>query len=78
MREELSRCKLELMQTQGIKAGLQQRIVDQDTTISQLKAEVLRKDLQRQNFDSEQVSVSCHDKCKRKQRLFRLYLFFSI
>ena len=75
MREELSRCKLELMQTQGVKAGLQQRIVDQDTAISQLKAEVLRKDLQRQNFDSEQVSVSCREKFKRKQRLFCLYRF---
>ncbi|XP_060557619.1 dixin-like [Ruditapes philippinarum] len=58
LREELSKNKLDLMQIQGVKAGLQQRITDQETTISQLKAELLRRDFQKQNFDSEQTNVS--------------------
>lgn len=66
LREELSKHKLDLMQIQGVKAGLQQRITDQESTISQLKSELLRRDFQKQNFDSEQANVSrqLHDKDK--------------
>ncbi|WAR04659.1 DIX1A-like protein, partial [Mya arenaria] len=53
LREDLSKNKLELM-----KSGLQQRITDQETTISQLKSELLRRDFQKQNFDSEQINIS--------------------
>ncbi|XP_045209608.2 dixin-like isoform X2 [Mercenaria mercenaria] len=58
LREELSKNKLELMQIQGVKAGLQQRITEQESTTSQLKAELLQRDFQKQNFDSEQTNVS--------------------
>ncbi|XP_052285903.1 dixin-like isoform X2 [Dreissena polymorpha] len=56
LREELSRNKLEMMQIQGIKAGLQQRISDQENNIATLKSELLRRDFQKQNFDSEQAN----------------------
>ncbi|KAL4228612.1 Dixin [Mactra antiquata] len=58
LREELSKNKIDLMQIQGVKAGLQQRINDQETTISQLKNELLQRDFQKQKNDSEQVNVS--------------------
>ncbi|KAH3825869.1 hypothetical protein DPMN_127752 [Dreissena polymorpha] len=40
----------------GIQAGLQQRISDQENNIATLKSELLRRDFQKQNFDSEQAN----------------------
>ena len=37
-------------------AGLQQRLNEQETLVSELKSNLLRKDFQQQNFDSEKVS----------------------
>lgn len=53
LREELSATKDECMQLQGTKAGLNQRLLEQEERISQLNSEVLRADFEYQRFESE-------------------------
>lgn len=53
LREELSVTKDECMQLQGTKAGLNQRLLEQEERISQLNSEVLRADFEYQRFESE-------------------------
>ncbi|XP_033758461.1 dixin-like isoform X3 [Pecten maximus] len=53
LREELSVTKDECMQLQGTKAGLNQRLIEQEERISQLNSEVLRADFEYQRFESE-------------------------
>ncbi|KAL3885751.1 hypothetical protein ACJMK2_025793 [Sinanodonta woodiana] len=56
LKEELSRSKLENIQSSGIKNGLQQRLSEQDGTISELKAKLLRRDFDVQTLDSERAN----------------------
>lgn len=53
LREELSATKDECMQLQGTKAGLNQRLLEQEERITQLNSEVLRADFEYQRFESE-------------------------
>ena len=55
LREDLSRTKNDCMQLQGTKSGLQQRMADQEEKLSQLKAEFLRSDFEKQSLESEKV-----------------------
>ena len=38
-----------------LQAGLQQRLSEQETLVSELKSNLLHKDFQQQKFDSEKV-----------------------
>lgn len=66
LREDLSKTKNECMQLQGTKAGLIQRLSEQDELIAQLKAEILRRDFERQSSESEMVEV--HKKFQEKEK----------
>ncbi|XP_056010341.1 dixin-like isoform X6 [Ostrea edulis] len=57
LREDLSRTKNECMLLQGNKGGLQQRLTEQDETISQLKQEILRRDFDKQNSELEKIEL---------------------
>ncbi|XP_061183950.1 dixin-like isoform X2 [Saccostrea echinata] len=57
LREDLSRTKNECMLLQGNKGGLQQRLSEQDETISQLKQEILRRDFDKQNSELEKIEL---------------------
>lgn len=53
LREELSKAKNECMQLQGTKAGLQQRLTEQENALLQMKAEMLRIGFTQQNLETE-------------------------
>ncbi|XP_076438575.1 dixin-like [Babylonia areolata] len=56
-REELSRLRNECLQLQGTKAGLQQRLSEQDDMLSQLKSEKLNLEIELQTVTAENVSL---------------------
>ncbi|KAK3107000.1 hypothetical protein FSP39_004689 [Pinctada imbricata] len=53
LRDELSNTKNECMLLHGAKAGLQQRLSEQDETITQQRAEILRRDFDIQSLESD-------------------------
>ncbi|XP_041373247.1 dixin-like isoform X2 [Gigantopelta aegis] len=57
LREDLSRTKNECLQLEGTKAGLQQRLIEQDTQISELKSKLLKRDFERENFLAEKAAL---------------------
>ncbi|XP_064617461.1 dixin-like isoform X2 [Liolophura sinensis] len=66
IKEELSKSKNECLRLQGVKAGLQQRLTEQEKVLLQMKAELLRKGFDLQNVESERDEMQklLHDKDK--------------
>lgn len=81
LREDLSRTKNDCLHLQGTKSGLQQRMSDQEEKLSQLKAELLRRDFEKQSLESEKVILpfnisKSQEFCTVKNDFSYNYLYF--
>ncbi|CAH1796809.1 unnamed protein product [Owenia fusiformis] len=67
LREELSKVKTDCMELQGTKSGLQQRLSEQESSLLQMKAEMLRLGFTQENLESEKIELQKRLNEKDKQ-----------